>query len=1080
MNRFSRFFGLLIAVFCSAVALAQYDLSPGALEKVPTLEMPSQDNAALLAAEQAATRPGRPLTFAVTLPQKIRPGTHGAWHREGPLSIWRLRIVSPSAKTLNLGFSEYQLPAGAELYLLSPTEKLGPFTPADNEEHNQFWSPLLKGDELMIELRVPTPQKDLVQLYLTSVNHDFLDVTKSLSGSCNLDVICDQDDGWAIVNGYRDIIRSVGAYTLNGVNTCTGFLVNNVNQDGTPFFMTANHCGVRTGSAPSLVAYWNYENSTCRPVGSGASGGQGNGSRAVFNSGAIHLASYAPSDVTITLLDDAVNPAANAFFAGWSAEAPVPSDTVIAIHHPGVQEKRISFSFNQTYRTNNGGGTPNPAGNLLEVPDWSIGTTEGGSSGSPLFDTRKRVRGQLFGGNAACGNDEYDVYGYFHVSWTGGGTPQTRLMDWLDPCGTGSLTIDGFDSASLPTTLTAVSNCVTACNSLGISIPFQLGSGFPANTPLTITSVSPGINPTLSATSAGGGQTVNLLLAGNPAIATGTYTVVVRAGSGNNSDAITFTLNLVAGQAAAPSANVPADAATEVAPNTDLSWNAVTEALSYDVDFSEGPGFTSIVTSGRGLTALNFDLNEVLQPNTTYYWRVRSISTCGPGDWAVYSFTTSNQACGGQGASQLPISISANGTPEVIATVNVGIELPISAMEVALDIDHSFIGDLDADLVAPNGTVIRLFNAIGGGNCGGNNLSVVFTDAAVLTAADFVGTCTADPVATAGTFQPAQSFAAFADQSSLGEWRLVLRDNANFDGGNVTRFEILFCGSGGEIRDYSVNSSTTAIEACTEESTTLQFQLGSSFTSAVTVVAATELQTITQFSTAYDEATRTLSLMFADWGFLSPGTYTITFTLTAPDGTTRMVNFPLTIVRSLEAVALTSPEPDAEVQFGDVVFNWDRTAGATSYTLQYTTVEDFSTIDFAQETTNRLLTLGDLPSGQVIFWRVIANGPCGSQISEVRMLTIRPVGVQDFGGGRSVSVYPNPVRGFLTVEAKGAWTGGINALLFDVAGRQLGIYRFAGGGSQDLIDLSGLSAGVYFLRMEGAGERHTERIVVLP
>ena len=38
--------------------------------------------------------------------------------------------------------------------------------------------------------------------------------------------------------------------------------------------------------------------------------------------------------------------------------------------------------------------------------DWDDGTTEPGSSGSPLFDQNHRVIGQLHGGYAACGNDE--------------------------------------------------------------------------------------------------------------------------------------------------------------------------------------------------------------------------------------------------------------------------------------------------------------------------------------------------------------------------------------------------------------------------------------------------------------------------------------------------------------------------------------------------------------------------------------------------------------------------------------------------------------------------------------------------
>ena len=78
------------------------------------------------------------------------------------------------------------------------------------------------------------------------------------------------------------------------------------------------------------------------------------------------------------------------------------------------------------------------------VDDWDLGTTEGGSSGSALFDQDGRVIGQLHGGGAACGNNDPDWYGAFHISWDGNSSSE-RLRDWLDPSGTGPDAIDGFD-----------------------------------------------------------------------------------------------------------------------------------------------------------------------------------------------------------------------------------------------------------------------------------------------------------------------------------------------------------------------------------------------------------------------------------------------------------------------------------------------------------------------------------------------------------------------------------------------------------------------------------------------------------
>jgi len=90
-------------------------------------------------------------------------------------------------------------------------------------------------------------------------------------------------------------------------------------------------------------------------------------------------------------------------------------------------------------------------GTHWRITSWSDGTTtEGGSSGSPIFDPTGHIVGQLHGGYAACGNTSSDWYGKLGVSWNGGGSSSNRLKDWLDPSNSGVTVLEGYDP-NMPT-----------------------------------------------------------------------------------------------------------------------------------------------------------------------------------------------------------------------------------------------------------------------------------------------------------------------------------------------------------------------------------------------------------------------------------------------------------------------------------------------------------------------------------------------------------------------------------------------------------------------------------------------------
>jgi hypothetical protein len=136
----------------------------------------------------------------------------------------------------------------------------------------------------------------------------------------------------------------------------------------------------------------------------------------------------------------------NVFYTGWDRSTSPATTGVVGIHHPAGDVKKISFE-NQAVTSQTWGSAQ-----CWKVADWDDGTTEGGSSGSGLWNMNGLLIGQLFGGYAACGNNLEDNYGKFAVSYTG-------LQQWLGSCGT---TLQGYPSAPAGTEELALEGSILA------------------------------------------------------------------------------------------------------------------------------------------------------------------------------------------------------------------------------------------------------------------------------------------------------------------------------------------------------------------------------------------------------------------------------------------------------------------------------------------------------------------------------------------------------------------------------------------------------------------------------------------
>ena len=360
----------------------------------------------------------------------------GAWTFEQGHKVWRMVVDAPGATCMSVRFSEYHVPKGGQLFLYDAHG--GDVLGSLDHRNEKPWGGLATGvvltEKLVVEYRQPAHIESMPTLSIDQVVQGYRllsgwphgeEVDRGPfgnSGACNINVNCPEGATWATEK------RSVALIVQGGFAACTGGMVNNTANDGTPYFLTANHC---LGNPGNWVYYFNHESATCN-------GNTGPTNQSI--SGGTLLVNSGQSDVALIELSNTPPADFNVQYAGWDATGNIPSSTV-GIHHPSGDLKKICFDDDSPSPQNQFGAA------VWYLDQWELGVTEGGSSGSPLFDQNHRVIGQLYGGSAACAgsvnNGQPDWYGRFDVSWGLG------LSEYLDPAGTGSLVWDGYPDGAI-------------------------------------------------------------------------------------------------------------------------------------------------------------------------------------------------------------------------------------------------------------------------------------------------------------------------------------------------------------------------------------------------------------------------------------------------------------------------------------------------------------------------------------------------------------------------------------------------------------------------------------------------------
>lgn len=386
----------------------------------PVLRLKAPDMAALLKEDQREAKQGALPRFGKPTPLALNLLAAGRWEQEAGGRRWQFALTSPGATSLNFFFDKFYLPPGAELYLYNGDRSvaIGPINATQNTEAKVFATDLLRGDMVTLELFEPSAAVGQSVLHAAQVVHGYRDLNSTApqyyagygqAAACNVDINCPAGNDWqAESNAVALVLLPTGQY-------CTGTLLSDNCKSLTPNFLTAFHC-LNGLDVSKVVFRFQYRSPTC--------GGPEPTNYLSF-SGAQLLASYQATDFALVRLNQRPPAGSNIAYAGWNRTT-TPATSAASLHHAAGDVLKISLAPAIAIL---------PVDNAFWHADFTVGTTQPGSSGGALFDQNHLVIGQLLGNRIAdnrsyCDQHKGD-YGRFDLSWTGGGTPQTRLSDWL-------------------------------------------------------------------------------------------------------------------------------------------------------------------------------------------------------------------------------------------------------------------------------------------------------------------------------------------------------------------------------------------------------------------------------------------------------------------------------------------------------------------------------------------------------------------------------------------------------------------------------------------------------------------------
>ena len=382
----------------------------------------------------------------------INRDTKGSWTNVEGGKVWTLAIQADEAKGISLYYDDFWIPSGGELYIYNPSQsqKIGPFTSKNNPPSGVYATEVIYGDMLILEYFQPSHVMSELKLSINRFVYAYRDISGGqLSGynssdDCQVNANCSEGNAWE--NQKKSVCRIQIGSGWN-VGLCSGALVNNTLNNCTPYVLSADHCfsggDISDNDLNQSIFYFNYRSSNCNNSVPNNTHSITGCSRVANSGGEGDV-----GDPDFFLVELNSDPDFDPYFSGWN-RSNSPATSGVSIHHPSGDIMKIS-TFTNSLSTSSGLGF-----GFDNTTHWQVqwasttnghGVTEGGSSGSPIYNQNSLLVGVLTGGSSFCdATNQTDIYGKLWHGWDQlSNSSSEQLKPWLDPANTNAVTLNGL------------------------------------------------------------------------------------------------------------------------------------------------------------------------------------------------------------------------------------------------------------------------------------------------------------------------------------------------------------------------------------------------------------------------------------------------------------------------------------------------------------------------------------------------------------------------------------------------------------------------------------------------------------